>query len=70
MKIKNLVFLLIAALLFACKPELDNITTTDGQADFSKYVAIGNSLTAGYTDGELFLSGQKHQCRLLSQQEI
>ncbi|HNV49701.1 MAG TPA: hypothetical protein PK692_01755 [Bacteroidales bacterium] len=60
MKIKNLVFLLIAALLFACKPELDNITTTDGQADFSKYVAIGNSLTAGYTDGELFLSGQNN----------
>ena len=29
-----------------------------GSADFSNYVAVGNSLTAGYSDGALFLDGQ------------
>ncbi len=33
-------------------------TYTQGSADFSKYVAIGNSLTAGYSDGALFSKGQ------------
>jgi lysophospholipase L1-like esterase len=32
---------------------------TQGSADFSKYVAIGNSLTAGYSDGALFIKGQE-----------
>lgn len=31
---------------------------TSGSADFSNYVAIGNSLTAGYSDGALFAEGQ------------
>lgn len=60
MNLKNLIFLLIAVLLFACKPELDEVTTTSGSADFTKYVAIGNSLTAGLTDGDLFVSGQNN----------
>ncbi len=29
-----------------------------GSADFSNYVAVGNSLTAGYSDNALFLDGQ------------
>ena len=31
---------------------------TAGSADFSNYVALGNSLTAGFTDGALFQAGQ------------
>lgn len=31
-----------------------------GSADFSKFVSIGNSLTAGYQSGALFESGQKY----------
>ena len=31
---------------------------TNGNADFSTYVAVGNSLTAGFTDGALFKVGQ------------
>ncbi|MGV3503818.1 MAG: hypothetical protein ACO1O1_08920 [Adhaeribacter sp.] len=30
-----------------------------GQADFSKYVALGNSLTAGFMDNALYLEGQQ-----------
>lgn len=32
---------------------------TSGSADFSKFVALGNSLTAGYGDGALSLQGQE-----------
>jgi hypothetical protein len=32
---------------------------TAGSADFSNYVALGNSLTAGFTDGALFRAGQQ-----------
>jgi lysophospholipase L1-like esterase len=31
---------------------------TSGNADFSTYVAVGNSLTAGFTDGALFIAAQ------------
>jgi len=51
-----------AIILFAaaCKPEIETPAgTTAGQANFSKYIAIGNSLTSGYADGGLYLEGQK-----------
>ena len=53
-------YLLLAGLigLSACKPELHTPKPTSGSADFSRYIAIGNSLTAGYADGGLYLSGQ------------
>ena len=31
-----------------------------GNADFSKYVAIGNSITAGFMDNALYLEGQQN----------
>ncbi len=39
-------------------PPTEPITFTSGSADFSKYVSIGNSLTAGFSDAALFQSGQ------------
>jgi len=33
---------------------------TAGEANFSKYVALGNSLTSGYRDNALFRSGQEN----------
>ncbi len=35
-------------------------TGTPGSADFTKYVAIGNSLTAGFMDAALYNSGQQN----------
>jgi lysophospholipase L1-like esterase len=58
MKIKHIFLLLALAGMFACKPELEDFTTSAGTADFSNYVSIGNSLTAGYADSELYRSGQ------------
>lgn len=63
---KNIKYLAIIALgLVACEPEFENSITdegfyTSGDADLSNYVAVGNSLTAGYADGALYLDGQKY----------
>ncbi|GAB4131430.1 MAG: SGNH/GDSL hydrolase family protein [Raineya sp.] len=39
----------------ACKPNLDPVQVgTKSEIDLSKYVAVGNSLTAGYADGGLY----------------
>ena len=59
---KNKLYIAAALALLAiasCKPSLDEYTPSAGSLDFSKYVAIGNSLTAGYADGGLYLEGQK-----------
>ncbi|RYE28415.1 MAG: G-D-S-L family lipolytic protein [Sphingobacteriaceae bacterium] len=32
---------------------------TSGSADFSRYIAVGNSITSGYADGGLYLAGQQ-----------
>ena len=46
---------LAAMAFFACKPQLDKVPATAGkQLDLSKYIAVGNSLTAGYADGGLY----------------
>ncbi|WP_019990792.1 SGNH/GDSL hydrolase family protein [Rudanella lutea] len=46
----------------ACSNDIDPNaglpTPTRGEADFTKYVAVGNSLTAGYQDGGLYREGQ------------
>ena len=46
----------------SCETDFDNSTedvvVTTGEADFSKYVSLGNSLTSGYRDGALYSSGQ------------
>jgi lysophospholipase L1-like esterase len=66
MKLNNIKYLLFASLAFtACSENLDENTAsapevTAGSANFAKYVAIGNSITAGYTDGALFKAGQSY----------
>ncbi len=65
MKLKSLfiVSLLAGAVISSfnsCKPELNELTFSNNGVDFSKYVAIGNSLTAGYMDGALYLQGQEN----------
>jgi len=46
-------------LLGACKPEIHTPKPVAGSADFSRYISVGNSLTAGYADGGLYLAGQQ-----------
>lgn len=55
---------LLAVGFMSCEPEFDNSVTdagfyNSGTADFSKFVAVGNSLTSGYADGALYITAQK-----------
>lgn len=47
---------------YSCDTDFENdltqIPVTSGSADFSRYVALGNSLTAGFRDGALYIDGQ------------
>ncbi len=75
---KGLYVFLIGALVAACSsdddaattdPIVDPIVYTSGTADFSTYVSVGNSLTAGYADGALTTQGQENSLpNILSQQ--
>ncbi|MBA4316845.1 MAG: G-D-S-L family lipolytic protein [Flavobacterium sp.] len=67
--IKNFKWLLLVSLTFvACNNNDDEVIVYDssdglpltaGTANFSKFVSLGNSLTAGYSDNALFIEGQK-----------
>lgn len=63
---------LVVAGLVSCEPEFENAVDANysaGEADFSTYVAVGNSLTAGYMDGTVSKGGQANSFpNLLSQQ--
>ncbi|OON70732.1 SGNH/GDSL hydrolase family protein [Hymenobacter sp. CRA2] len=49
---------LLGLALGSCQPELDAPKADRGSADFSRYIAVGNSLTAGYGDNGLYREGQ------------
>jgi hypothetical protein len=55
---KTFFFLAGVALLSACEPKMDEFKPSAGNADLSRYVSVGNSLTSGYADGELYKAGQ------------
>lgn len=55
----NIVIMAYLLIVISCKPYIDVPKPSPGTADFSKYIAIGNSLTAGFADGGLSLGGQK-----------
>lgn len=55
---------IVCSVVSACDTEFDNPVSGNsghsGDADLSKFVAIGDSLTAGYADGALYKSGQEN----------
>ena len=59
MKTRYIFYVAILAFLASCQPEIKEFTPSSGDVDFSSYVAVGNSLTAGYSDGALYKSGQE-----------
>ena len=76
--IKYIVLIAFLAAFVACNDEEDFSTVEEavelpalssGSADFSNYVAVGASFTAGYTDGALFKAAQENSFpNILSQQ--
>jgi lysophospholipase L1-like esterase len=67
--IKNFKWLFLVSLTFIACNNDDEVTTkpnssdglplTAGSANFSKYVALGDSFAAGFSDNALFIEGQK-----------
>ncbi len=56
---KKLFYIIPLGLIVSCAPEFDEAPSFDaGQANFSTYVAVGNSLTAGFQSGALKKEGQ------------
>lgn len=64
MKNKVIYLAILAAGFASCEPEFENELSNGnysaGDADFSSYVAIGNSLTAGYMDGTVSRVSQSY----------
>jgi lysophospholipase L1-like esterase len=44
--------------LAGCQPDIDAPSASPGSANFSRYIAIGNSLTGGTEDGGVYREGQ------------
>ncbi len=59
---KRKIYIIALALtgMWACQPEINEFTPSKGTADFTTYMSAGNSLTAGYSDGALYKSGQEN----------
>jgi lysophospholipase L1-like esterase len=64
----NIKWMALASLvMFSCStesdvvtaPSTDTTTATPGTANFTKYVALGDSFAAGYSDGALFKAAQE-----------
>jgi len=72
MKNKFIILATLAIGFAGCEPEFENEVNaayTSGEADFTTYVAVGNSLTAGYMDGTVSRVGQTYSYpNLLAQQ--
>jgi hypothetical protein len=73
--IKNFKWLFLVSLTFVACNNDDEIIVEEpvsaGTANFAKYVALGDSFAAGYSDGALFIEGQKGAYpNILSQQFV
>ncbi len=72
MKNKFIILATLAIGFAGCEPEFENEVNaaySSGEADFTTYVAVGNSLTAGYMDGTVSRVGQTYSYpNLLAQQ--
>ncbi len=63
---KYLVLTAIFGMVISCEEDFDHEVSSDltsqsaGSADFTRFVSLGNSLTAGYANGTVYLSGQEN----------
>ena len=64
-RIKYIALFAAAAVFVSCENEFDESIEdggvySAGDADFSKFVSVGNSLTSGFADNALYLEGQQN----------
>ncbi|MFO7615263.1 MAG: hypothetical protein R6W71_11550 [Bacteroidales bacterium] len=60
MKTRYIFFIVAMTMLAGCKPVIDEFAPSKGEADFSRYIAVGDFWTAGFADGALYKSGQEN----------
>jgi hypothetical protein len=63
-------FIFFAGLLLSCEKEIDVPTPQSGNTDFSVFVSLGDSYTAGYTNGALSADGQRSAFATLIARQI
>jgi hypothetical protein len=58
---RYLIYIIFSFVVLSCTYDFPEEKKPEaGNADFTKYVAVGNSLTAGYMDGALYARGQSN----------
>ncbi len=57
---RNIALAILALSSSGCKTTIEEAVPAQGNADFSAYVAMGGSFTAGMADGALYNEGQQH----------
>ena len=68
---KYLAILGIVIVSSACrKAEFAEVERTSGEADFTRYIAVGNSLTQGFQDGGLYEEGQENSYPAIIAQQM
>jgi hypothetical protein len=76
-KINLFSYIIVGALMLSCEQDIlvqkpapvEPIVGAPGSASFTKFVAVGNSLTAGFQAGALFASGQNESLpRIMARQ--
>ena len=56
---KKILFIILSLALFtACERTIDEFKVEKGSTDLTRFVAVGNSMMSGYSDGALYKSGQ------------
>lgn len=62
--LNKIILVALAATTFSCNDDfehpIEDIQISAGEANFTKYIALGNSLTSGYRDNALYSSGQEN----------
>lgn len=60
MKNRYLLFIVPFIMFASCEPNIDEFAPAKGNADFTTYVAVGDSWTSGMADASLYRSGQEN----------
>jgi len=58
---KKILFIILSLALFtSCERKISEYAADKGSANFTTFIAVGNSLVAGYADGALYHDGQMY----------
>jgi hypothetical protein len=55
-----LIQLAVLAVLFSCKPTIDEFTPDKGTADMTRFIVVGDSWSSGFADAALYKTGQEY----------